>query len=256
MRLIGPSIGLSLLLLSCVLNASTPHCEFIVRFENYSAQSQQDAQMRWHGLDVDFAKSLLQEMDCGYRFVSVPWGRALKMLELGEIDLMLSVSKTAQRMRFAYFIGPQRMENIVFATNTKRPFYVQSLEQLFSLAMPVAIQRGAYYGEAFEKRMKQEVDSEDKFTYVPDNQRKLHLLRHGRISGFLEEKYNIIYQVQHNPDFIEIEIAPLVVNSEPVYIAVSKESVSRAQIEQLKEAFERLRSSGKLAQILKKYKLD
>lgn len=44
-----------------------------------------------HGLDVDFARALLDEFGCNYRFVSVPWGRALKMLEIGEIDMMLSV---------------------------------------------------------------------------------------------------------------------------------------------------------------------
>ncbi|WP_261594591.1 substrate-binding periplasmic protein [Pseudoalteromonas holothuriae] len=236
--------------------AKAHNCELIVRFENYSAQSQQDAQLRWHGLDVDFAKALLDDAGCGYRFISIPWGRALKMLELGEIDLMLSVSKTAQRMRFAYFIGPQRQENIIFATNAKTPYYVKSIEALFSLPKPVAIQRGAYYGAKFEARMKQEVDSESQFLYVPDNQHKLNLLRHGRISGFLEEKYNIIYQTQHNPDFVEIEIAPLIVNQEPVYIALSKQSVSQSTIEQLKNAFERLEHAGKFDQILKKYQLD
>ncbi|BBN80276.1 ABC transporter substrate-binding protein [Pseudoalteromonas sp. A25] len=236
--------------------AKTLPCELIVRFENYSAQSLQDEQMRWHGLDVDFAKALLDEAGCGYRFISIPWGRALKMLEMGEIDLMLSVSKTAQRMRFAYFIGPQREENIVFAFNAQRPFYVQSLEELFSLPRPVAIQRGAYYGEAFEARMKQESDSEDKFIYVPDNQLKLNLLRHGRISGFLEEKYNIVYQREYNPDFVEIDIAPFVVNVEPVYIALSKQSVSKSVIDKLTRAFKRLNESGKFEQILKKYKLD
>ncbi|WP_194710101.1 substrate-binding periplasmic protein [Pseudoalteromonas sp. S16_S37] len=256
MRVIRPCIGLLLLIVSNLANATLNNCELIVRFENYSAQSLQDEQMRWHGLDVDFAKALLDEAGCSYRFVSIPWGRALKMLELGEIDLMLSVSKTAQRMRFAYFIGPQREENIVFATNATRPFFIESLEALFSLPKPVAIQRGAYYGEAFEARMKKEIDSEEKFIYVPDNQLKLNLLRHGRISGFLEEKYNIVYQRQYNPDFIEIEIAPFIVNVEPVYIALSKQSVSRPIIDKLLIAFERLNDAGKFEQILKKYKLD
>jgi polar amino acid transport system substrate-binding protein len=252
------SIAFSFLLLfqSTACFATASDCEFIVRFENYSAQSQQDDSLRWHGLDVDFAKALLDEMGCGYRFVSMPWGRALKMLEQGGIDLMLSVSKTAQRMRYAYFIGPQRMENIVFATHATRPFFIATIEDLFSLPIPVAIQRGAYYGSAFEQRMKQEIDTDKHFIYVADNQLKLNLLRHGRIAGFLEEKYNIIYQTEHNPDFVEIDMAPVVVNSEPVYFAISKRSVTKTQIVAFEEAFERLRHAGKLEQILKKYKLE
>ncbi|WP_249930333.1 substrate-binding periplasmic protein [Pseudoalteromonas aurantia] len=232
------------------------NCEYVVRFEDYGAQSKLDKVPNWHGLDVDFARALLDEFGCSYRFVSVPWGRALKMLEIGEIDMMLSVSKIAQRMHYAYFIGPQRMETIVFAMNTARVFEVPNIEALFTLSSPIAIQRDAYYGEAFEKRMVQEQDVDSHFIYVPDNQLKLNLLRHGRISGFLEEKYNILYQAQNNSDFMSITLSSLVVNEEPVYYAFSKRTISKAQYHKLKEAFTAIKNSGKLAQILKKYKLD
>ena len=256
MHIMRACIAFVVVFISSAVLAKSQECEIIVRFENYSAQSQLDADMRWYGLDVDFAKLLLDEAQCRYRFISLPWGRALKMLEEGDIDLMLSVSKTAQRMRFAYFIGPQRQENIVFATHAEHPFYVNSIEGLFSLTKPVAIQRGAYYGPDFEARMKLETDSEEKFIYVPDNQLKLNLLRHGRISGFLEEKYNIIYQTEHNPDFVAIDMAPLIVNTEPVYFALSKQSVDKPTIAKLTQAYERLKRKGKFEEILKKYKLD
>ncbi|WP_409455173.1 substrate-binding periplasmic protein [Pseudoalteromonas sp. MMG012] len=152
-----------------ILTFGTSACEYVVRFEDYGAQSKLDKSLNWHGLDVDFAKALLDEAHCTYRFVSVPWGRALKMLEIGEIDMMLSVSKTALRMQYAYFIGPQRMETIVFAMNTNRVFDVPTVESLFTLPSPVAIQRDAYYGEAFDKRMVQELDVDSHFIYVPDN---------------------------------------------------------------------------------------
>jgi polar amino acid transport system substrate-binding protein len=47
-----------------------------------------------------------------------------------------------------------------------------------------------------------------------------------------------------------------VVNEEPVYYAFSKRTISKAQYHKLKEAFTAIKNSGKLAQILKKYKLD
>ncbi|KAF7775592.1 polar amino acid transport system substrate-binding protein [Pseudoalteromonas citrea] len=246
----------ALALVTLYADSSETNCEYVVRFEDYGAQSKLDKALNWHGLDVDFAKALLDEVGCNYRFVSVPWGRALKMLEIGEIDMMLSVSKTAQRMRYAYFIGPQRMETIVFAMNAKHIYEVPSVEALFTLSSPVAIQRDAYYGDTFEKRMVQEQDVDNHFIYVPDNQLKLNLLRHGRISGFLEEKYNILYQTQNNPDFMAIILSPLIVNEEPVYYAFSKQTISKVQYHKLKDAFTVIKNSGKLSQILKKYKLD
>jgi len=249
-------IVLFCMMFSSVSYASEINCHLVVRFENYAAQSHQDDDLTWHGQDVDFAKALLDEAGCTYRFVSIPWGRSLKMLETGEVDLMLSVSKTAQRMRFAYFIGPQRQENIVFAMNAERVYFLDSISSLFELDAPIAIQRGAYYGSIFERRFIEEQDTDERFIYVPDNQLKLDLLRNGRISGFLEEKYNIIYQVQNNPDFMKVAISPLVINSEDVYFAFSKASVSKSQLKIFEKALLSIKKSGKLTAILKKYNLE
>ncbi|TMP30040.1 ABC transporter substrate-binding protein [Pseudoalteromonas rubra] len=233
-------------------------CELVVRFENYAAQSRLDSTLKWHGLDVDFARALLEEAGCGYQFINVPWGRALKMLAEGKLDMVLSVTRTPEREQFAYFIGPQRMETIVFAMSRSRPFTVNTLSDLFALPVPVAIQKGAFYGRVFNELLLREqakVESQ-RFIYVADNQRKLSLLKHGRIAGFLEEKFNVLYQSQHNPDFAQITVGPLVVNREPVYYSVSKQSVSAKELQQLQAAFERLQHSGRLKQILAKYGLD
>jgi polar amino acid transport system substrate-binding protein len=233
-------------------------CELVVRFENYAAQSRLDSTSKWHGLDVDFARALLDEAGCGYQFINVPWGRALKMLAEGELDMVLSVSRTPERELFAYFIGPQRMETIVFAMNQLRPYSLHQLSDLFTLPVPVAIQREAFYGPVFnELLLREQAKAESqRFIYVADNQRKLSLLKHGRIAGFLEEKFNVLYQSQHNPDFAQITVSPLVVNREPVYYALSKRSVSAKDIQQLTAAFQRLQHSGRLKQILSKYGLD
>jgi polar amino acid transport system substrate-binding protein len=37
--------------------------------------------MAWHGMDVDFAKALLEQADCKYRFVDMAWGRAIDLLK-------------------------------------------------------------------------------------------------------------------------------------------------------------------------------
>ncbi|QTL36846.1 substrate-binding periplasmic protein [Pseudoalteromonas viridis] len=233
-------------------------CELVVRFENYAAQSRLDSTLKWHGLDVDFARALLDEAGCDYQFINVPWARALKMLADGELDMVLSVTRTPEREQFAYFIGPQRMETIVFAMNQLRPYSLQTLADLFKLPVPVAVQKGAFYGHVFnEMLLREQTKAESqRFIYVADNQRKLSLLKHGRIAGFLEEKFNVLYQSQHNPDFAQITVSPLVVNREPVYYALSKQSVSAKDRRLLAAAFERLQHSGRLKQILAKYGLD
>ncbi|WP_440054872.1 substrate-binding periplasmic protein [Pseudoalteromonas sp. T1lg65] len=245
-----------LLLIAVLISCSSLGCEITVRFESYAMQTVPDEVPTSHGLDVDFAKALLREANCQHRFVSVPWGRGIQLLKKGKIDLMLSVSKTPEREVYIHFIGPQRNENIVFAMNRQFQYNIDSLEALFHLPYPIVIHKGAFYGKAFAERLEQRKEHDTQFIAMPDNQTKLSLLNTGRLAGFLEEKYNIMYQQEHNPEFSNIVISPYIIHQNPVYFAFSKESVSERQLKLFEQAFERLKSSGKLKEILKKYKLD
>lgn len=231
-------------------------CNIVVRFENFARYSNQADALSWHGLDVDFAKALLEEANCSYRFVSLPWGRSIKMLETGEIGMMLSMSPTKQRERFAYFIGPQRNETIVLVTYKSRPYILKSYQDLLTLPAPIAIHRDAVYGPKVDALLKNTLNIEERFTVITNNKLRISMLKHGRISGFFAEKYNMLYQSENNPDYMQVEINPFVINREPVYIALSKQSVSPKTKARLEQALERLKQTGKIRAILKKYKLD
>ncbi|ALO40745.1 substrate-binding periplasmic protein [Pseudoalteromonas phenolica] len=231
-------------------------CELVVRFENFARYSSSSDALSWHGLDVDFAKALLKEANCSYKFVSLPWGRSIKMLESGEIAMMLSMSPTKQRERFAYFIGPQRNETIVFVTHKSRPHTLHKYQDLLTLPAPVAIHRDAVYGPDIDSLLKNTAQVEDRFTVITNNKLRISMLKHGRISGFFAEKYNMLYQAENNPDYMQVEINPFVINQTPVYIALSKQSVSPKLKARLEAALTRLKQSGKIQAILKKYKLD
>jgi polar amino acid transport system substrate-binding protein len=233
-----------------------PDCELVVRFENFARYSNQTDILSWHGLDVDFAKALLEEANCSYKFLSLPWGRSIKMLETGEIAMMLSMSPTKQRERFAYFIGPQRNETIVFVTHKSRPYTLESYQDLLTLPAPIAIHRDAFYGPEVDALLKNTANVEERFTVITNNKLRISMLKHGRISGFFAEKYNMLYQSENNPDYMQVEINPFVINREPVYIALSKQSVSPKIKARLEQALEKLKQTGKIKAILKKYKLD
>ena len=81
----------------------TLSCELVVRVEDYAAQSHRDENQQWQGIDIERTKTLLNQAGCTYKF----WGRALKMLETGNLDMMMSVSKTTERSKYIHFIGPQ-----------------------------------------------------------------------------------------------------------------------------------------------------
>ncbi|WP_052140868.1 substrate-binding periplasmic protein [Pseudoalteromonas piratica] len=243
----------TVLIVSLFFSQVTFGCEITIRYERYGVENQAGEPARWHGLDVDFAKALLANTDCSYRFVELPWARALGGLKAGLIDLMLSVSKTAEREKYFYFIGPQRQETIVLAMNRENAFTINSLEDLLSLPAPVAVHRGAYYGETFEKLLQ---SNPEHFITVVDNKTKLDLLAHKKISGFLEEKGNLIYQKTFNPSFSHIYIDDFVINSTDVYYAFSKRSLNQAQLEQFERIFRSSEYQTKQHKILAKYGLE
>lgn len=218
-----------------VLSFNSFACDLKVRFENYNDVNANS--LVWYGIDVDYAKALLNAANCRYEFVSTPWGRSLSMLESGEIDLVLGVTKTKEREQFAYFIGPQRIETIVLVTTKKTPVEISSIRDLTHLEKPVAVHRGAYYGEEFSQMMRKLGKADRRFITVEDNQTKINLLKKGKIIGFLEEKGSMQYQIMHNPDFHDLQVTSFVIHSTPVYYAFSKKSISKDLYMQLQAGF-------------------
>lgn len=229
-------------------------CELTVRLEAYAAQSHLKENV-WHGIDVELVTALLNEAKCQYSFIDLPWGRSLKLLESGDIDLMLSVSKTSPRENFAYFIGPQRTETIIFASHSSTTA-ISSLDELFAQTKPFAIQRGAFYGTEFNNKLNQLDHFSANIITVTDNHTKLELLRSNRISGYLEAKLNVLFEIENVPELRNLQIHPVVINQAPVYFAISKNSVSKEQISQLETAFNKLKHEGKFATILDKYDVN
>ncbi len=239
----------------CLIINTALCCEVSVRYESYVSPNQMRIPLEYHGLDVDFARALLEVAECRANFVSLPWARAIEMMKLGKLDMMTSISDRPERHFFMSFIGPQRQETIVFAMDKDNLIELYSVEDLATTPRPVAVHTGAYYGDAFSELL-QKKENQRQFITVVDNSHKIAMLKQGRISGFLEEKYNLAYQMMHNEEFAHIVINPFIVNTEPVYFAISKHSPKTELVERLQIAFESKEYQIKRQAILKKYQLD
>lgn len=241
---------LFLSLLAMLFNASVWGCDLLVRVEDYAAQSHRDENQQWQGIDIELTKTLLAQAGCRHRFVPIPWGRALVMLENGELDMMLSVSKTEVREKFAAFVGPQRVERIRVVSKANPSVVLKNFADILNTQLPLGIQEGAFYGAKFSRFMREVKSPEQYFFKVPNNDTKLSLLIKGRIFGFLEEQLNVEYEIKHQLAPKDVFIHPLIINEAPVYFALSKKSVSPEHLKQIKKAFETLDKSDVFKQIL------
>ena len=172
-----------LVLFSCIIFHSYS-CELDVRLEEFSPESQKNEHNNWVGINMELTQALLTEVGCSFQVLEVSWARALFMLERGDLDLILNVSKTKKREAKYYFIGPMRNETIVFATFKKTVAPLKTIEDILKLDKPIAIQRNAYYGEEIEHYLQQK-DYAESFVHVAKNETKLKLLKRGTYQWFL-----------------------------------------------------------------------
>ena len=82
--------NIALIFFGC-LTFSTVSCELTIRYERFGEVKSRAEHADLHGLDVDFAKTLLAQTDCSYRFVELPWARALGGLKAGLIDFSKNI---------------------------------------------------------------------------------------------------------------------------------------------------------------------
>jgi len=240
-----------LVLFSCIIFRSYS-CELDVRLEEFSPESQKNELNNWVGIDMELTQALLTEVGCSFQVLEVSWARALLMLDRGDLDLILNVSKTKEREDKYYFIGPMRNETIVFATFKKAIAPLKTIEDILKLDKPIAIQRNAYYGEEIEHYLQQK-DYAESFVHVANNETKLKLLKRGRISGFLEAKRNVIHGINNDSNFTGIWFPDVIIHQDPTYFALSKKSVSKELKQKISEGFSRLVARGKIEEIILKH---
>ncbi|RZQ52615.1 hypothetical protein C1E23_13220 [Pseudoalteromonas phenolica] len=178
-------------------------------------------------MDIELTKTLLNQAGCTYKF----WGRALKMLETGSLDMMMSVSKTTERSKYIHFIGPQGIEQILVVSKASPKIILNRFEDIKSTPLPIGVQEGAFYGSDFTKFVSSLSNPDAYFFKVPNNDLKPFLLMKDRTFRFLEEKLNIDYEIRHPLALKDVYIQPpLITNKVTGYFALNIESLSHQTI--------------------------
>jgi polar amino acid transport system substrate-binding protein len=141
-------------------------------------------------------------------------------------------------------------------SNQQAKITIERLNNFDTFGKPIAIQRGAYYGEKFKELMDSCPNSQASFLVIPNNQTKLWLLHKGRVSGLIEDKFHVAYQLDHNPKLNKLDVHYEKIHSNPVYFAFSRTSLSAAQLTRLENAFIAIQKDGSLKKLTQKYQFE
>ncbi len=227
-----------------------------IRVISYPPQYYKDAQGNWTGIDVELASALVKKAGYTPEFVELPWSRALKDIESGELEMMMNLSKTDERSVFLEWIGPERDAKMVIITRKEdRKMSINSLDDLVRIAknreLSFGIQKDAFYSKEFNDRLADEKFA-PYFETVSLSELNPKKLSASRIVGYFDEYLAAAHMIRTNPDYKDFVINAYILSLVPVYFGVSKQ-MDKTKLQKLINAYYVLEKNGTLKKIREKY---
>ncbi|BDQ33681.1 hypothetical protein JCM14722_12230 [Pseudodesulfovibrio portus] len=139
------------------------------------------------GIDIEFLHLLAKRMDLALDFVQLPFKRGLKMVEHGEIDLMVGVLRRPEREGYAHFLTPpykNRTNKAVYVLKGREDT-ITRYEDMRSLV--IGTQLGSKYFPRFDS------DAAIEKSEVKTIDLNIKMLRAGRIDAFINTEASADY---------------------------------------------------------------
>lgn len=149
---------------------------------------------RFQGLEYDLLKSTADAAGCELDMMQVPWVRAQKMLQVGQLDLLYGAGYSKERAQFARYSLAYRLERFVLVTKANageeaRPVSLTSWVQsprTGGSQRRLGVFRGTFYGQTIDHILKSNGKTVV-LVVLNQNEQMIEMLRADRLDGYLIE---------------------------------------------------------------------
>jgi polar amino acid transport system substrate-binding protein len=203
------------------------------------------------GFSVDILDYVEANSKYDFEFITLPWPRALYLVERGKVDLLLTLFKTSKREKTYHFIEPSygNEVNQLFALSDNKFEFNGQLKQLTPYS--IGTTREYSYGEDF--------DHAHYLTKLPalTEEVLLKLLLGKRIDMAISNPLIFNQMITKNNLNSQVKaIAPYIAIT-PVHMALTKERKGSAEIKQtIGQLTKQLKASAYYQKLLDKYQLN
>jgi len=249
-----PSLRLLLALLTLGVGLPTLACVKSLRWSDDAPYTARGADGALYGIDIEINQELMRRLGCRLEFQEMPFGRGLRELQTGGLDLMGSAFRRPEREAFAWFSTPvlQARKRLFVRRTDLAGFKARSLREWLQGGVTLGVLPGVVYGPEFSALQQDPAMQPHIHTVV--NRRSLWLmLERERIDGMLVDELTAGYEMRRLALDERLAAAPLVVESEPSYTAFSKRSTPPEFVARYNEALATMGRDGSLARILARY---
>ena len=246
-------IGMMFLLAPCCFAAATDTpCNLTVPVTEQPHLNQSQQRSNWFYLQQELLELLGQSAGCTIQAVNVPWSRSLLMLEEGQLDLVMTLSKNAERERYADFIGSHYVEEMILVLRNEYSTQLKNLADLTLLPGQVAVLRDGFYGDSYQQ-LQQQREFAAKLQMANTISHQLALLEHGRVIGMIGERTQYEQWAKVHPELARQYSEQLIVHRNPVYFAASRKALNQQQRDHLRASWAKVYGSPAHKAILAKY---
>jgi len=208
------------------------------------------------GYRVEFMQQLFARLKCDLKIMTdLPWKRSLILLENGEVDVLMNVSKSAEREHYAWFSAAYDDEKVALFVAAAQREHIQ-LKQIADLAtadIRVGIIRGNHYGAQFMALLAQ-AEKRGNVVEAIDKPALYQLVLRDRVQVYLDYYPNGLLGLRDeklDQEIVRYPLAPLSIGQ--VHFMFSKKSVSPAFVRQLDLALAAMQQDGSVRKLQYKY---
>ncbi len=211
------------------------------------------------GILVDVIREAVRQTGHEVEFRIDPWKRVLQEVAVGNADAAFNAGLTEERSAWGHYHDSVLIdETYVFFSHG--PMTLSS-ELSEAPGLSVGIQLGYYYGERFDRMLKnQPFRALEVSQTIPRN---LQLLKAGRTDVFIGDLLPTMYYLKEMGLENQIQIVrasetglPLVVSTSPTYVAFSKRRVEPGYVREFDEALQTIKADATFDSILQSYQLN
>lgn len=206
------------------------------------------------GLDIDLVNELAERAGCRLEFVQGSWAGLLRLIRLGDLDMLLGATHTSEREEFAWFSAPYRHEEFLLYVRASElnQWAADSLRELLGNDFRIGVTQGYIYSAPINE-LQTDPNYQDSFVEAAVGELNFTHLMDYRIDGFIEDPF-VAATIQRRRSWGgEIEPLPLDFGSGEVHILFSRASVDEQQVRQFDRALESMRDDGTYDAIMQRY---
>jgi len=199
------------------------------------------------GLDIDLMNEVARRMDISVMALRYPWGRSLKSMEAGTVDLMTGLAYRDERAEYVAYTEPPYFQcSTVFYTQAGQADRLKAYDDLAEMSVGYVL-HSAYFERFDQDESLNKIGMAEEINLI-------EMLKKKRLDAIVGTDCQIDYQIQADnlSDLIEkADYRPG--NSVDLYVGISKKSPWANRLDEFNATIRDLVEEGFVEEAAKAY---